>query len=191
MSRKEDPSTRYRVRIHKDREYTYASVQVPTISLKTGKKYPKTVNLGTLDDNFVFTPNAAFRVMPLEEQAKYIFPNEWDISKIKNLSFPLPKEDKQPQDGDVKPVIDDRGKINVHRNTVNNDSSVPLPSNTILDQYNNRLYGAFWLLEQISRNCGLYEDLLKTFHGSLAKVHEILSLAFYPYLSGKNYCRFS
>ena len=191
MSRKEDPSTRYRVRIHKDREYTYASVQVPTISLKTGKKYPKTVNLGTLDDNFVFTPNAAFRLMSLEEQAKYIFPNEWDVSKIKNLSFPLPKEDKQPQDGDVKPVIDDRGKINVHRNTVNNDSSVPLPSNTTLDQYNNRLYGAFWLLEQISRNCGLYEDLLKTFHGSLAKVHEILSLAFYPYLSGKNYCRFS
>ena len=67
----------------------------------------------------------------------------------------------------------------------------PLPSDTILDQYNNRLYGAFWLLERISRECGLYDDLTETFGGNMAKVNEVLSLAFFPYLSGKNYNRFA
>ena len=191
MSRKEDPLTRYRVRAHSDKGYVYASVQEPTISPRTGKKYPKTVNLGTLNDKLVFTPNAAFRVMSVEEQAKYIFPNEWDISKIKSLSVPLPKGDRKTQEIDEKPLIADREKIYSDENASYDGNSSFLPSNTTLDQYNNRLYGAFWLLEQISRNCGLYEDLMNTFQGNIAKVNEILSLAFFPYLSGKNYCRFA
>ena len=189
MSRKADPTTRYRVRIHKDRGYVYASVQETTISDKTGKKYPKTVNLGTLDENFVFTPNATFRVMSVEEQNKYIFPDGWDISKIKSLSMPTATE------GKLARIMNEKQQSlpgeHEEKNTVDSEDSVLRPSNTILDQYNNRLYGSFWLLEQISRDCGLYDDLLDVFQGNIAKTHEVLSLAFFPYLSGKNYCRFA
>ena len=191
MSRKIDPLTRYRVRAHRDKSYVYASVQEPTISARTGKTYPKTVNLGTLDDNLAFTPNATFRVMPAEEQAKYIFPSEWDTSIIKNLSVRSQNENKRSQDTDQRPSAADGGKNIGGKKIPGGGDPIPMPSSTTLDQYNNKLYGAFWLLEQISRDCGLYEDLQKTFKGNMAKVNEVLSLAFFPYLSGKTYCRFA
>ena len=197
LSRKTDPNTRYRVRIHKDRNYTYASVQETAISPKSGKKYPRTKNLGTLDANMVFTPNATFRMMPVEERGKYIFPDGWDISRATILNAPVQTESSR--------AAHDSGGCSTgnHGQTLNSPGSAdeavsdgitheaPLPSDTILDQYNNRLYGAFWLLEQISRECGLYDDLKETFGGNMAKVNEVLSLAFFPYLSGKNYNRFA
>ena len=199
MSRKTDPNTRYRVRIHKDRNYTYASVQETTISTKTGKKYPRTKNLGTLDANMVFRPNAAFRMMPVEERNKYIFPDGWDISRATILNAPVQTEDAQT-DRDGGSGSKDRHD-QVSESSSDADKNVgagvgasrkaSLPSDTIMDQYNNRLYGAFWLLEQISRECGLYDDLKEIFGGNMAKVNEVLSLAFFPYLSGKNYNRFA
>lgn len=192
MSRKVDPMTRYRVRIHKDRNYTYASVQEPTVNPKTGKKYPKTINLGTLDENFVFIPNATFRLLPVEEKAKYIFPNGWDISKIESLNLAPGKKDTLSEITDVEADLNtSKNEVCNQINLENDGKHNPGPSSTTLDQFNNRLYGGFWLLEQMSRNCGLYDDLLKVFRGNYSQVHEVLSLAFFPYLSGKNYNRFA
>ena len=197
MSRKTDPNTRYRVRIHKDRNYTYASVQETAISPKNGKKYPRTKNLGTLDANMVFTPNATFRMMPVEERNKYIFPDGWDISRATILNASVQKEAIQTEDYSGSRSADKYDQVSQSCTDTDNTADavaariVPLPSDTILDQYNNRLYGAFWLLEQISRECGLYDDLTETFGGNMAKVNEVLSLAFFPYLSGKNYSRFA
>ena len=195
MSRKMDPNTRYRVRIHKDRNYTYASVQETAVSPKTGKKYPRTKNLGTLNANMVFVPNATFRMMPVEERSKYIFPDGWDISRAITLNAPTRSEGTQPCDSGRSSVNECKqdSKSDKTDDAVDEGTSnkIPLPSDTILDQYNNRLYGAFWLLEQISRECGLYDDLTETFGGNMAKVNEVLSLAFFPYLSGKNYSRFA
>ena len=197
MSRKTDPNTQYRVRIHKDRNYTYASVQETAISPKSGKKYPRTKNLGTLDANLVFTPNATYRMMPVEERNKYIFPDSWDISRATILNGSAQKESPRSDCDSGNCSADNHEQA--PRSSGNTDKAAdegttskgPLPSDTILDQYNNRLYGAFWLLEQISRECGLYDDLKETFGGNMAKVNEVLSLAFFPYLSGKNYSRFA
>ena len=198
MSRKTDPNTRYCVRIHKDRGYTYASVQETAISPKSGKKYPRTRNLGTLDANMVFMPNASFRMMPVEERTKYIFPEGWDISRATILNAPPQTEDDQAgHDSGGRPsdeheqVLRPPGDADKTEDEGTACKAPSLPSDTILDQYNNRLYGAFWLLEQISRECGLYDDLKETFGGNMAKVNEVLSLAFFPYLSGKNYSRFA
>lgn len=190
MSRKVDPTTRYRVRIHNDRNYIYASVQETTVSSKTGKKYPKTINLGTLDENYVFTPNATFRLMPLEERSKYIFPEGWDISSIESLNPSFEKTDNHSKTTGVEVDLG-KSEANGKTDPETDDKHDPRPSSTTLDQFNNKLYGGFWLLEQLSRDCGLYDDLLKTFKGNYSKVHEVLSLAFFPYLSGKNYSRFA
>ena len=184
MPRKVDPNTRYRVRAHKDGKYTYASVQVSTVSPRTGKKYPRTLNLGTIDDKLVYTPNSTFRMMPVEERLKYVFPNDWDISKACALNAPIP--DASDSDEAKNSAVSDSngdGKIA--------SGEKPLPSRTILDQYNNRLYGSFWLLEQIANSYGLFDDLLTVFRGNIAKAQEVLSLAFFPFLSGKNFGRFA
>lgn len=57
-------------------------------------------------------------------------------------------------------------------------SGIARPCENILDQYNNKLYGSFWLLEEISRQKGVYEDLLEVFQGNIGQVHEVMSLAF-------------
>lgn len=198
MSRKIAPNTRYRMRIHKDRNYTYASIQETTINPKSGRKYPRTKNLGTLDANMVFIPNATFRMMSVEERSKYIFPDGWDISRATILNAPVQTGDNQTNDDSGSCPADSQELV--LRSPDNSDETADegaackaqlLPSDTTLDQYNNRLYGAFWLLEQISRECGLYDDFKEVFGGNMAKVNEVLSLAFFPYLSGKNYNRFA
>ena len=57
--------------------------------------------------------------------------------------------------------------------------------------FNNRLYGSFWLLENIAYKIGLFDDLLKVFNDNILRVNEIFSLSIYPYLSGKTYNRFA
>ena len=197
MGRKKDPNTRYRVRVHNDKGHKYASVQEDAVSPRTGKKYPKTVNLGTLDNGMVFTPNEFFRLMSVEERIKYVFPPEWDISKAVELNVPLQDNIEMASLDTTEPQFQKTATLNsdtIFKNNDGYDDGDQLgtnPSNTTLDQYNNRLYGAFWLLEQISEKCGLRDDLIQAFAGNIAKANEVLSLALYPYLSGRNYNRFS
>ena len=65
------------------------------------------------------------------------------------------------------------------------------PFRSVSEQYNNKLYGAFWLLEQISMQKGVYDDLMETFQGNIAQVHEIMSLAFFSFLTGRCFSRFA
>lgn len=86
MSRKPDPLTQYRMRVHEFRGYRYASTQ-PTVSNPlTGKRYSKRIHWGVLEAGNRFIPNRNFRRMPLEEQKKFLFPEEWDLSEVAELS---------------------------------------------------------------------------------------------------------
>ena len=53
----------------------------------------------------------------------------------------------------------------------------------------NRLYGDVWLLEQICEKTGMKADLLSVFEGDKAKVADLLTLAFFPYVTGFSYNR--
>ena len=57
------------------------------------------------------------------------------------------------------------------------------------DEDNNRFYGDVWLLEQIARKVGIYDDLMKVFDKNKEVVNDILTLAIYPYLTGFSYNR--
>ena len=54
---------------------------------------------------------------------------------------------------------------------------------------NNRLYGDIWLLEQISRRLGIYEDLMRVFNENEEMVNDILTLAFFPIITEYSYRR--
>ena len=76
----------YHVSIHNANGYRYASTQ-PAISSSDGtvKKYHH-IHWGRLDDNNHFIPGKAYILADPEERAKLIFPAEWDISAIHQLS---------------------------------------------------------------------------------------------------------
>lgn len=53
----------------------------------------------------------------------------------------------------------------------------------------NRLYGDVWLLEQVALKTGIRKDLLTVFEGNVEMVDSIMTLAFFPYLTGYTYNR--
>ena len=209
--RKADPNSRYRVYLHVDKKYKYGAVQEPSTDINGRKKY-KVVHLGKVDENNVFYPNFRFQLLPLSERKKYIFPDGWDISQVNAMNQDKTLKNGEPrqnatltQDENGGDVLEDEFVKNstagestmnaADELTIGSSSSAasgtPKPSAVVLDQFNNKLYGSFWILEQISNNCGLYGDLYETFEGNTLMVHSVLSLAFYPYLSGKTYNRFA
>ena len=53
----------------------------------------------------------------------------------------------------------------------------------------NRLYGDVWLLERVVDRVGLRKDLETVFDGNAEMVNDILTLAYFPFLTGYNYTR--
>lgn len=51
-------------------------------------------------------------------------------------------------------------------------------------------YGAVWLLERIAEKLGIREDLERAFNGDTAQVDGLLSLVYFPLLTGTNFRRF-
>lgn len=53
----------------------------------------------------------------------------------------------------------------------------------------NRLYGDIWLLERVADMAGLRKDLMSVFDGNAEMVNDILTLSYYPIVTGNNYSR--
>ena len=85
MSRKPDPDAPYRVAIHIDKGYRYASTQPAVIDPTGSRKYHR-IHWGTIDENNRFIPGKAYLFAPIEERSKLIFPEGWDLSEIEKLS---------------------------------------------------------------------------------------------------------
>ena len=86
MPRKADPSSQYKVSIHLNNGYRYASTQPYTINPETGKKSYHHIHWGTVDDNNKFIPGKNYLVASIADRGKLIFPDGWDLSEIKKLS---------------------------------------------------------------------------------------------------------
>ena len=189
-----DPNTQYRVYLHTvANKYIYATVQQPYMTEGSNRLKYKPFHLGRVNADMVFTPNSQFRLLPVSEREKYIFPPEIDISKAVALNHPGYTQDQSLSKNDMNQG-DTLNQISDEKSdaeTIDASASDAKPFENILDQFNNRLYGSFGLLEEISRNKGVYEDLLEVFQGNIGQVHEVMSLAFFPYLSGKCFNRFA
>ncbi len=152
MSRKPDPLSPYRVRLHVDKGYRYASTQPGAVNPETGKREYTRVHWGTVDKNLRFHPNSTYILASGEERSKLIFPEDWDLSETKVLPG-LP------------------------------DASAMIPEG----QNENRLYGDSWLLMEIAKITGIFEDLCTVFKANINYVNIILTIAFFLIIERDTY----
>ena len=80
MPRKPDPVAQYRISIHVDKGYRYASTQPAVVDPETGTRKYRRIHWGTVDENNRFIPGKAYLFSPIEERTKLIFPEGWDLS---------------------------------------------------------------------------------------------------------------
>jgi len=84
--RKINPDNQYKICIHKNSGYWYASTQPRVFNEKTGKFHCIRKHWGTVDENLKFHPNIDYIYATPEERAKLEFPQDWDLSEIEKLS---------------------------------------------------------------------------------------------------------
>ena len=87
MARTADTATTYKVKIHTNNGYRYASTQPLIVDPErtSGRNKHKRIHWGTLDDDMKFHPNNNYIMASPEERAKLIFPDDWDMSEAKAL----------------------------------------------------------------------------------------------------------
>ena len=86
MARPVDPDAQYRVKLHKNGDYAYASTQPPYVDEATGKKKYRYIHWGTIDENHMFIPGPRFYQASPEERTRLIFPEAWDMSEAERLT---------------------------------------------------------------------------------------------------------
>ncbi len=154
MARPRNEETTYKVTIHKNGGYRYASTQPLLTDPVTGKTYNKRIHWGTVDENMKFHPGKTYISASPTETARLVFPDDWDMSEAEML---------KTNRGAGRPKSKDADE--------------------------NKLYGDIWLLERISEKTGIREDLETAFEGNREMVDDILTMAFYIYITGNSYNR--
>ena len=86
MPRKPDPEAQYRISVHIDKGYRYASTQPAQVDPETGRRTYRRIHWGTVDENNRFIPGKSYIFASLEERSKLIFPEGWDLSETEKLS---------------------------------------------------------------------------------------------------------
>ena len=153
MARPTREDSIYRISIHMNGGYMYASTHPYTVTPDGKRKY-SILHWGTVDRNLKFVPGTRYIYASLEERSRLIFPDDWDMSLADKLSGKRRQGRPAYQEDDV-----------------------------------NRFYGDIWLLEQVALKTGIRQDLLTVFEGNAEMVNDILTLSFFPYLTGYTYNR--
>lgn len=101
MARHAEESTTYRVKIHLNNGYRYASTQPLVVDpdRTSGRNRHKRIHWGTVDENNKFHPNKTYLYADLSERRKLIFPDDWDMSEVALLPSER-KAGRPPSDGD-------------------------------------------------------------------------------------------
>lgn len=87
MARTIDPKTSYKVKIHKNGKYLYASTQPIVVDPErtSGRNKHKRIHWGTVDENKKFHPNQTYLMTSPAERSKLIFPSDLDMSEVESL----------------------------------------------------------------------------------------------------------
>lgn len=87
MARHAEESTTYKVRIHRNNGYRYASTQPLVVDPErtSGRNKHRRIHWGTVDEDNKFHPNRTFLYADLSERRKLVFPDDWDMSEVSAL----------------------------------------------------------------------------------------------------------
>ena len=153
MARPTKADSIYRIALHKNGGYMYATTHPYTIT-DDGKRKYSCLHWGTVTEGLKFIPGKQYLYASPEERARLIFPEGWDLSEIEKL---------QSERGQGRPAY---GGTDV-----------------------NRFYGDVWLLERVADKVGLRTDLMATFHENTGIVNDVLTLAYYSFITGNSWSR--
>ena len=158
-----NPDNAYNMKLHKNGKYWYASTQRASYDQKGNCIGYRHCHWGTVDkESLKFYPSRDFLYLPVRERKKFVFPPEWDISELeKALMLPAPA----PVTHSILNVDDDSDIITV---------------------MSSKSYGSVWLLERISDRLGVRQDLMITFFNNQAIVDDILTVAYYIFITNYN-----
>lgn len=100
MARQAEESTTYKVRIHMNNGYRYASTQPLVVEpdRTSGRNKHRRIHWGTVDENNKFHPNKTFLYADVSERRRLIFPDDWDMSEV--ASLPSERKAGRPSSGD-------------------------------------------------------------------------------------------
>ena len=100
MARQAEESTTYKVRIHMNNGYRYASTQPLVVDpdRTSGRNKHRRIHWGTVDENNKFHPNKTFLYADVSERRRLIFPDDWDMSVV--ASLPSERKAGCPSSGD-------------------------------------------------------------------------------------------
>ena len=178
--RKIDPNSKYKLIKHTSNKYCYAAT-VNTVQ-RGDKSYRKYVHWGTLDINNKFKPNLNFSLLTLNEQRKFIFPDNWDLTNInyiKSLNNNLVNEQTHKlksniDHNDINESQSDKASnicdncITDDNNLIHNEnlesaqSSNKINSNNINDNKNNNIQNDDNLISSINSEDKCKNDKIKT-----------------------------
>ena len=100
LGRPVNKDTQYKVIIHTLGKHRYASTKVFTV-VENGKKQYTYKHWGTLEDDNRFHPGTNYFYASVAERNKLIFPSDWDMSEISELSSTRRRGRMSYQDDDV------------------------------------------------------------------------------------------
>lgn len=84
MARIANINTPYKITLHVNGKYRYATTR-PLFKREDGSHYNKSIHWGTVTEDLKFIPGKLYLCASLEERAKLIFPDNWDLSELEKL----------------------------------------------------------------------------------------------------------
>ena len=196
MARPPNPDALNRVRSWETNGYHYAYVyRYEKDDKNKDKRVRKKIYIGALDEKLVMKPNDSLRLMGVGGRRQLVFPDAWDISAFARLDGSSQAEKTMPSDNgngtgnDAINGIDGNRATNdgIAGGSPGGESTHPLSAEERFPLYNNKIYGDFWLCEEVLKAKGVHDDLLATFNHDLVMFDDITTLAIYPLLSRKSY----
>ena len=85
MARPINKETAYKVMLHVNGGYRYATLRPRVTNDATGKRMNKSIHLGTVTEDNKFIPNKTYMYMGMEDRRKLVFPEDWDLSEANRL----------------------------------------------------------------------------------------------------------
>ena len=87
MARQAEESTTYKVKIHLNNGYRYASTQPLVVDPErtSGRNRHRRIHWGKVDEDNKFHPNKTYLYADVSERRKLIFPDDWDMSEVASL----------------------------------------------------------------------------------------------------------